>query len=286
MKAEFVVQDSCKMYDTDEQIADGSVQLVFADPPFNIGVKYDTHDDNMTPEQYLEFIDRWVRRADRALRPGGYMVICSPPEWSYEYESMMRFCGLKFHERVIWHRTFGAQSQTGGSLSKAYTDLLIYGKPLYAKSNLGQTHWDRYRVPSERLIKYGDKRADPNGKVPGCVWVIPDNPESDVWKVSMICGTYNERVGWCKCQQPIELVARAIIGLSDPGDLVFDPFAGAGTTAVAAYLLARNSISFDIDAGYIDKCWDRLKTLPGDLFDTWRVKGRVPAEAYQDQKSA
>jgi site-specific DNA-methyltransferase (adenine-specific) len=76
-------------------------------------------------------------------------------------------------------------------------------------------------TPSARQIKYGDRRANPAGKV-----------LDDVWTISRVCGTFRERVPDVPTQLPIALVRRVVLGLTRPGDLVVDPFTGSGTTGV------------------------------------------------------
>ena len=241
-----------------------TAHLIYADPPFNLGVDYADYHDRLAEHHYRRFAGEWVRTSLKYLRPDGWFVICSPPEWSWEYENMLRSAQLVCHDRVIWHRTFGAQSQDGGRLSKAYTDLLIYHLPVVGAPTVDNDvlpRWDRYRIPSARQLKYNDRRADPLGKIPGNVWEIPDDPNSDVWKVSMICGTFGERVGWCPAQQPLELLFRVLLGLTNVGHLVFDPFAGASTTAVACKLLRRGCVTFDTSKQYVAKGSGRLESV-------------------------
>jgi DNA modification methylase len=257
----------------------GTVQLLYADPPFNLGVDYLMYSDRLSTSEYEEFSKRWVTVNSSLVRDGGWFVVCSPPELSGVYESALKNSGFDFYDRVIWHRTFGNQSQNGHRLSRAHTELLIYGR------GLAQAHWDRVRVPSARLSIYGDKRADPSGKIPGTVWVIPDNPESSVWTVSMVCGTFKERVGWCKCQQPIKLVARVISALTDPEDLVIDPFSGAGTTALTCRILGRNCVSWDIDPAYIENGQKRVNQITDSQLETLReqlrLSGTIPSVVTQ-----
>lgn len=257
-------------------LALGTTQLIYADPPFNLGVDYGQYDDRLKSHEYRRFAGSWVHAMARLLRPGGWFVICTPSEWQFEYESLLRAEDLQFHQHVIWHRTFGAQSQSGGSLSKAHTTLLVYGRPL-RDERLSKPHWDRVRVASARQTTYADKRACPDGKIPGTVWQLPDDPGSTVWTVSMVCGTYKERVGWCPCQQPLRLVTRVVAALSDEQDLVVDPFSGAATTAVACRILGRKCISYDIDPKYVEHGRQRVAGIHDELAVELR-DGLVPRQ--------
>jgi site-specific DNA-methyltransferase (adenine-specific) len=96
------------------------------------------------------------------------------------------------------------------------------------------------RVPSARQRIYHDRRANPRGKQPDNVWVLrpqeePEafRPDSDVWHVPRVAGTFRERLRHV-CQMPIAVLERIVRLASSPGELVLDPFAGTGTTLVAA----------------------------------------------------
>jgi len=106
---------------------------------------------------------------------------------------------------------------------------------------------EEVRIPSARQIKYKDKRAHPRGKVP-----------DDVWEISRVCGTFNERIGNHPCQMPESLLGRIIKASSNEGDLVLDPFGGTGTTAAVAKKLNRNYLTMDIPKTYYDVISKRL----------------------------
>lgn len=253
------------------------VALIYADPPFNIGVRYDAHNDSLPKTNYWNFAYEWLHAFWPLLREQGFLVICCAPELTYLYQSLLENMGGAFSpsflERVVWHRTFGAQSNHKNNLSKAYTDIVIYqAQPRRGMKEGGceLPNWRRWRVPSARQAM-GDRWADPNGKIPGAVWQIPDNPRSDVWTVPMVCGTFKERVGWHPAQQPLELVCRLVRCLTNKGDLVVDPFSGAGTTAVACKILRRDCYAFDISPKYVRAGRERLEEQ-SDLIASWRER--------------
>lgn len=247
----------------------GTAKLVYADPPFNLGVDYDEYHDAVKDGEYVTFAEKWVGACTPLLLPAGFFVVCAPPRWVHTYESAMQKHGLVFHDHVIWHRTFGVQSNTPARLSNAHTTLLVYARPD------AKAVWDRHKIPSARLLDYNDHRADRSGKIPGNVWAIPDNPESSVWKISMINGTFKERVGWHPAQQPLELVLRVVSGLTNPGDLVVDPFAGSATTNCACRILGRECVSFERSSRYVDEGNRRIEAVDPKGFA--KLRQRYPS---------
>ncbi|MEQ9071869.1 MAG: site-specific DNA-methyltransferase, partial [Gimesia chilikensis] len=102
------------------------------------------------------------------------------------------------------------------------------------------------RVPSARQLVYGDKRANPKGRLPDDTWILrpQDIPESfqadeDTWYFPRINGTFKERQGWHGCQMPEQLLGRIIRACSNPEEVVLDPFTGSGTTLAVAKKLNR-----------------------------------------------
>ncbi len=85
----------------------------------------------------------------------------------------------------------------------------------------------------------GDKRANPNGKVP-----------DDVWTISRVAGTFKERIKGFPCQMPIKVLERIIITSSNKDSIVFDPFSGTGTTPYVAKKLGRKYIATEISPKY------------------------------------
>lgn len=237
----------------------GTVDLVFADPPFNIGYKYNTYEDVVPAEAYEQWTRQWMFRCFEALKPGGSFYVCIGDEFAAELVVEAKFIGFEMRNWIIWHYTFG--QQTKAKFAKSHTHILYFVKPG------ADFHFDAdaVRVPSQRQLKYKDKRANSKGKLPDDVWaLIPqDNPElfrpdSDTWLVSRVCGTFKERAGFHGCQMPLEILERIISASSKPGDLVVDPFCGSGTTAVACKKLGRRCWTFDIDDMYVEQARKRV----------------------------
>jgi site-specific DNA-methyltransferase (adenine-specific) len=246
---------------------EGWVDLVFADPPFNIGYLYHNYDDRKDVDEYVEWSERWMRAVYRALKPTGSFYLAIGDEFVADLCYVARR-KIGFHMRnwIIWHYTFG--QQTKKMFAKSHTHILYFSKE---KPNSGLTNItfnaDAIRVASARQTTYGDARANPKGKLPDDVWYLrpPEAPEpffapeGDTWNVSRVCGTFKEREGWHGCQMPIEVLNRIIKASSNPGDVVLDPFNGSGTTTVAAALLGRRYVGIDQSAEYVDFAKRRLE---------------------------
>ena len=222
-----------------------SVDLVFADPPFNIGYKYDTYRDRLAPKEYLDWTEQWLDACLRVLKPAGSMWIALGDEYAAELRVMMR-SRATLRNWVVWRYTFGQSCK--GKFNRSHAHLFYFVKdPKRFTFNA-----DAVRVPSDRQLKYNDARANPKGKLP-----------DDVWTFSRVCGTFKERVGWHPCQMPVRLLERIITACSNEGDVVLDPFAGSGTTLVAAARLNRRWLGVELSEQYVARAAQRVAEASG-----------------------
>ncbi|UCE47801.1 MAG: site-specific DNA-methyltransferase [Phycisphaerales bacterium] len=263
--------------EVDEPFAD----LIFADPPFNIGYKYDKYYDKVKSKNYIAWTKEWMTACKKVLKPHGSFYIAIGDEYAANVKIIADELGLFMRNWIIWHYTFGQQTKT--KFSRAHAHIFYF-----ANDPTKFTFNDRaVRIPSDRQLLYNDKRANPLGKMPDDVW----NQDSRV------CGTFKEREGWHPCQMPESLLKRIIAASSNPGDCVLDPFSGSGTTAVAACMLGRNYVGIEISQQYVDNSKKRLTELEkkrrGNLFfsadeleEVERLSrdiGRTPAEIIADK---
>ncbi len=241
---------------------EGWLDLVFADPPFNIGYLYHGYDDSKKIDDYLKFSTDWMAAVHRALKPSGSFYLAIGDEYAADLAVIARRqLGFNLRNWIVWHYTFG--QQTKQMFAKSHTHILYF-----TKNATGFTfNPDAVRVASARQTTYADKRANSKGKLPDDVWYLrpqetPDPffaAEGDTWNVSRVCGTFKEREGWHGCQMPIGVLNRIILASSNPGDIVLDPFNGSGTTVVAAALLGRNYVGIDQSADYVAFARKRLE---------------------------
>ena len=193
-------------------IAAGSVDCVFIDPPYNIGVDYGSGSraDRLTPGEYLYQMEKLARHAVERLTPTGSLWFLCPERWADEIGIMLSEL-LPRRNRIIWRETFGQYRDT--AFPSGHRHLFYHvmdGKhsPFFA---------EEIRVPSQRMLD-GDKRAaGPR---------VPD----DVWEIPRLVGNATERLERHPCQLPEALLERVVYCSTRPGDLVLDPMAGTGTT--------------------------------------------------------
>jgi DNA modification methylase len=245
----------------------GSIDLAFADPPFNIGYKYDVYEDRRAADEYLGWTKNWGQALVRTLKPTGTFWLAIGDDFAAELKLMFqRDLGLHCRSWVIWYYTFGVHCKH--KFSRSHTHLFHFVKdPATFTFNK-----DAIRVPSARQLVYGDSRAAAHGRLPDDTWILrpQDAPDSftaseDTWYFPRVCGTFAERAGWHGCQMPEQLLGRIIKVCSNPGETVLDPFGGSGTTLVVSKKLTRRFIGFELSVNYAKQIQARLKaTRPGD----------------------
>ena len=255
-------------------LPEGWADLVFADPPFNIGYLYENYDDRKNVDEYVDWSEQWMRAVYRALKPTGSFYLAIGDEFASDLAVVARR-KIGFHMRnwIIWHYTFG--QQTKKKFAKSHTHILYFTKqPMGTGPKKTEQermpftfNADNVRVASARQTTYADPRANPKGKLPDDTWILrPQDaapgayfePDMDTWYISRICGTFKEREGWHGCQMPLGVLDRIIKASSNPGDVVLDPFNGSGTTCVSAALLDRKFVGIDQSEEYVAYARKRL----------------------------
>lgn len=219
--------------------------MIFADPPFNIGYKYDKYYDKVKSKNYIAWTRAWMTACKKALKPYGSLYIAIGDDYAANVKLIADEIGLFMRNWIIWHYTFG--QQTKNKFARSHTHIFYF---VNDENNFAFNDW-AVRVPSDRQLIYNDRRANPKGKMPDDVWT----------EYSRVCGTFNERQGWHPCQMPESLLKRIIAASSNSGDLVLDPFIGSGTTAVAAAQLGRDYMGIDISEEYVANTKARLHGL-------------------------
>jgi site-specific DNA-methyltransferase (adenine-specific) len=238
--------------------------LVFADPPFNIGYLYHGYTDRKDTADYLDFSRDWMKAVKRVLKPNGSFFLAIGDDYAADLAVIARReLGFNLRNWIIWHYTFGQQPKA--KFARSHTHILY----LTMDEKNFTFNPDAIRVASARQTTYGDARANPKGKLPDDVWYLRPQEASaetelfgndqDVWNVSRVCGTFKEREGWHGCQMPMGVLDRIIKSASNPGDIVLDPFNGSGTTCVSAAMLGRAYVGIDQSAEYVAYARKRLE---------------------------
>jgi DNA modification methylase len=225
------------------EVKEPFADLIFADPPFNIGYKYDKYNDKQKKEHYLDWTRKWMTACYNVLKPAGSFYIAIGDAYAANIKVIADEIGLFTRNWIIWHYTFGQQTKDKFALSHTHIFYFVKDKKKFTFNDYA------VRMPSDRQLIYNDKRANSIGK----------NPD-DVWKCySRVCGTFKERMGWHPCQMPELLLARIIAASSNKGDCVLDPFNGSGTTAVVAAKYGRKYCGIDISKDYVKNTIKRIE---------------------------
>jgi DNA modification methylase len=246
MTVEFIHGDSLELL---RQVPDESVDLVFCDPPFNVGLRYDDYEDRM--EGYYLWCWMWIQQCFRVLKPTGSFYLMTIPRHVYEMYSEMKRHGAWINN-ICWKNNASVNNRK--SFWNSYQPILLFGKTKDYKFN---TYAQRDKRSQRGWAKdYGESQGqlkDFWDDIP-LVWAgASHHPEAILEP-----GT-NRKAH--PAQMPVALAERAILFSTDEGDKVLDPFCGSGTVGVACYKHRRNFVGFDQSQKYIDLCQERLRLL-------------------------
>ncbi len=247
-------------------LPDHCVKLIVTSPPYNLGKAYE---DRIAIEAYLEQQAETIQKLVRVLHPQG--SICWQvgnfveegevfPLDIYYYPIFKRL-GLFLRNRIVWH--FGHGLHASKRFSGRYETILWFTK--------GKTHTfnlDPVRVPS----KYPGKRhykgpnkgkpsGNPKGKNPSDVWQgLIAEWEDGFWEIPNVKSNHPEKTIH-PCQFPVELVERCVLALTNEGDWVFDPYAGVGSSLIAAVKQGRKGMGSEKEPEYADIARQRLTSF-------------------------
>jgi DNA modification methylase len=246
------------------EVAAGSVDLVFADPPFNIGYEYDVYDDQQSSGEYLDWSKQWITGVHKALKADGTFWLAIGDEYAAELKVLAQQVGFSCRSWVIWYYTFGVNCVRG--FSRSHTHLFHFVKD---KNDFVFNHDDmELRVPSARRLIYNDTRAHPDGRMPDDTWILRPqelvngfNPDENTWHFPRVAGTFKERAGFHGCQMPEQLLGRVIRACSNEDDIVIDPFSGSSTTVTVAKKLGRKFFAFELSKEYVRLGIERLDRI-------------------------
>lgn len=251
-----IIQGDC--LEIMKNIPDNSVDVTFADPPFNLGKKYNGYRDNREFHAYLNWCRRWISEMVRITKPTGSIFVHNIPKWLAYYASFLNEVAY-FKHWIAWD---APTAPMGKSLQPAHYGILYYAK------DLKETKFYEIRYPHKRCRKCNYLLKDYGGKKAG---LHPFGPlVSDVWTdIHRI--KHNKYRDEHPCQLPIHLLERIILMSTDENDIVLDPFVGTGTTVIAAKRLGRKFVGIDIDEEYVIVTKNKLskETSSSKIGDVW-----------------
>ena len=249
-----------------KKIENGKFDLVITSPPYNIGKEYET---KTSIEKYLQFQETLIGELIRVTSDTG--SICWQvgnyvekgevfPLDIYYYQIFKKF-GLKLRNRIVWY--FGHGLHARNRFSGRYETILWFTKSDNYIFNL-----DDVRVPSKypgkryfKGPKKGQISGNPKGKNPSDIWeiVIKDWDEG-LWNIPNVKSNHPEKTIH-PAQFPVELVERCVLALTNIDSWVLDPFAGVGSTSIAALKNKRNSIGIERQSDYVEVARERVAKL-------------------------
>ncbi len=263
-------------FDWLESLDSASVDLVFADPPYNI--KKADWDNFESQEKYIEWSLKWIRQVSRVLKPTGSMYVCGFSEILAD----LKHPASKYFKHcrwLIWH--YKNKANLGGDWGRSHESIIHFRKSDASRLNIDDVrtpygaHTLRYpshpQAESSAYGKGASKKRDnwmphPKGAKP-----------KDVFDIPTTCNGMGEKTPH-PTQKPEELVRKFILASSKEGDLVIDPFSGSGTTAVVAEQLNRQWMACDLDPQYNEWAIQRIESVRRMTKEEWIAHDRKTAE--------
>ena len=241
----------------------GSVKLVVTSPPYNIGKPYESR---AAIDPYLQEQDRILDDLYRVLTPdgslcwqvGNYVEDGEIFPLDIYFYPLFKRRGFLLRNRIIWHYAHGLHASK--RFSGRYETLLWFTKGDRYTFNL-----DPVRVPSKypgkthfKGPKRGEPSGNPLGKNPSDFWEsLADEWNGGVWDIPNVKSNHPEKTIH-PCQFPIELVERCVLALTNPGDRVFDPYCGVGSTLIAGMKHDRRVMGSERDTEYVKVARERI----------------------------
>ena len=242
-----------------------SVDLVFADPPYNINrAEWDSFESQ---EHYIAWSLEWIQEASRVLKAEGSMYICGFSEIlaDLKHPASKYFAGCRW---LVWH--YKNKANLGSDWGRSHESIIHFRKSARVRPNI-----DAVRIPyGAHTLKYpshpqADSSNFGNGKsrdawVPNPLGAKP----KDVIDIPTTCNGMGEKTPH-PTQKPEELVRKFVLASSTTGDTVLDPFSGSGTTAVVAEQLGRRWLACDMNAEYNAWAIQRIEGVRRMTVEAW-----------------
>lgn len=221
-----------------KKIPDKSINVTFADPPFNLKKSYNSYNDKRNTEEYLSWCKEWLKEMVRVTKPTGSIFVHNIPKWLIYFASYLNELAI-FRHWIAWD---AMGMPLGKTLLPTHYGILYYVTSKdYKFYDIRSLH-KRCRTCTYILKDYGGKKDQMHqfGPIVSDVW-------TDIHRIR-----HKKRRDEHPCQLPLPLLERLLLMTTDENDIVLDPFIGAGTSAIAAKKLGRRYIGLDIDPKYVE----------------------------------
>ena len=228
-----------------DAIPKSSVDLIVTSPPYNVDIHYNSHRDNLSYEDYMEFTKKWIAKSYELTKDDGRFCLNIPLDKNKggqqsvgaDVIKIAKDVGWKYHSTIIWNEGNISRRTAWGSFMSASAPYVI--APVEIIVILYKKEWRKTS---------GSKKSDIT-KAEFMQWT------NGLWNFS---GESKKRVGH-PAPFPVELPLRCIKLFTFVGDKILDPFLGSGTTLIASYLSKRQGIGVEKDEKYCDLAIKRLQ---------------------------
>ncbi|MBR1672780.1 MAG: site-specific DNA-methyltransferase [Fretibacterium sp.] len=274
------------------ELPDGTVKLIITSPPYNLGKEYERrvriedYLDNLVP-RLGEFVRVLSRDGSLCWQTGSFVKQGEVYPLDIYFYPFFKRLGLHLRNRIIWH--FGHGLHCLKRFSGRYETILWF-----TKSNTYTFNLDSVRIPSKQCQVGG---VSSRGKNPEDVWEVTmdrlaDDWDALIWDIPNVKNTHPEKLDH-PCQYPVELAERCVLALTNEGDIVYDPFAGVGSSLVAALKNGRRAYGSEWERKFVDIGLERLQKLKEGRLRTrsicqkeWELKpGGCPRSPWQGKRS-
>jgi site-specific DNA-methyltransferase (adenine-specific) len=221
------------------------IDLAFTDPPYNLDKNYGVYKDSNTPKDYLKWTEKWLKEIIRLLKPNGSFYLLNLPKWAIHHAIFLD--KFLFRQNTI---AWDALSTPRGKIMPAHYSLLFYTKSsLRYTFNKLKTKHNWTHCARANCINNRNKSE------------LPEIFFSDIWSNVYRVKHRSKRYTHHPTQLPLNFMERIILSSSNPGDLVFDPFIGVGTTALVAKLHNRRYLGIEINSEFVIECKKNLENI-------------------------
>ncbi len=235
-----------------KEIPDESIDLIIADPPYNLGKDFGNDSDKWEEVQdWVSWSKKWIKECKRVLKPNGSLFVYGIHKYICYLQCYLYEIGMNYGRMFVWNYE-NNWSQYSKSPASHYEPLLWFTKTKeYTYEQIREPYKSQERL-KHKITKNGKVwKPNPNGKHGG-----------DVWRFPVLAGKrFEKERADHPTQKPLSITNRIVNHFSKKGDLILVPFAGSGTECVSAKINNRNFIGFEINPKYILTAKRRLKEI-------------------------